>query len=87
MSLPSVLRDRLRLPLIGSPLFSFGSGGNQKSKAWRDIWGCGQGGGAVKSVPTVAELVARLSGEYERAKSELAPKMAFTAGKALMAAA
>ena len=28
---------------------NFGSGGNQKAKAWRDIWGCGQGIGAVKA--------------------------------------
>jgi nitronate monooxygenase len=75
------------LPKSDPSAMSFGSGGNQKSKAWRDIWGCGQGVGAVKSVPTVAELVARLCDEYERAKSELALKTAFTAGKALMAAA
>ena len=65
---------------------NFGSGGNQKAKAWRDIWGCGQGIGAVKDVPTAAELVARLSAEYEEAKAELAAKTAFTAGRALLAA-
>ena len=65
---------------------NFGSGGNQKAKAWRDIWGCGQGIGAVKSVPTVAEMVARLSDEYEQAKAELAMKTSFTAGRVLQAA-
>ncbi len=63
-----------------------GSVGNQKAKAWRDIWGCGQGIGAVKSIPTAGELVARLSAEYEEAKADLAAKTAFTAGRALMAA-
>ena len=66
---------------------NFGSGGNSKAKAWRDIWGCGQGIGAVKHVPTAGELVARLAAEYEAAKAELAQKTAFTAGAALAFAA
>ncbi|WP_068877080.1 MULTISPECIES: nitronate monooxygenase family protein [unclassified Phenylobacterium] len=74
------------LPQSDPSKMNFGSGGNQKSKAWRDIWGCGQGIGAVKNVPTVAELVGRLSDEYERAKAELATKTSFTAGRVLMAA-
>jgi nitronate monooxygenase len=41
-------------------------------KAWRDIWGCGQGIGAVREVVPVAELVARLSREYRAALAELA---------------
>jgi nitronate monooxygenase len=78
--------DPNALPESDPSKMNFGSGGNQKSKAWRDIWGCGQGIGAVKEVPTVAELVARLSSEYEEAKAELALKTSFTAGKVLMAA-
>jgi nitronate monooxygenase len=74
------------LPKSDPSAMNFGSGGNQKAKAWRDIWGCGQGIGAVKSVPTAAELVGRLADEYEAAKAELAAKTAFTAGRALMAA-
>jgi nitronate monooxygenase len=74
------------LPKSDPSAMNFGSGGNQKAKAWRDIWGCGQGIGAVKNVPTAAELVGRLSDEYEAAKAELAAKTAFTAGRALMAA-
>ena len=66
---------------------NFGSGGNQEAKAWRDIWGCGQGIGAVKHVPTAGELVARLAAEYEAAKAELAGKTAFTAGAPLAFAA
>jgi nitronate monooxygenase len=65
----------------------FGSGGNQKAKAWRDIWGCGQGIGAVKHTPSAAGLVARLASEYEAAKAELAAKTAFTAGAPLAFAA
>jgi nitronate monooxygenase len=41
-------------------------------KAWRDIWGCGQGIGAVTEVPPVAELVARLVREFEIARERLA---------------
>ena len=65
---------------------NFNSGGNQKAKAWRDIWGCGQGIGAVKEIPSAAELIARLSAEYEDAKAELAEKTSFTAGRTLLAA-
>jgi nitronate monooxygenase len=70
------------LPTADPSKMDFGSGGNQKAKAWRDIWGCGQGIGAVKHVPTAGELVARLAAEYEAAKAELAQKTAFTAGAA-----
>jgi nitronate monooxygenase len=78
--------DPDNLPVSDPSKMNFGSGGNQKSKAWRDIWGCGQGIGAVKNVPPVAEMVARLASEYEQAKAELALKTSFTAGKALLAA-
>lgn len=46
--------------------------GGDKSKAWKDIWGCGQGIGAVDSIVGAAELVDRLSLEYEDAKKKLA---------------
>ncbi|CAB3771931.1 NAD(P)H-dependent flavin oxidoreductase [Paraburkholderia humisilvae] len=42
-----------------------------KSKAWRDIWGAGQGVGLMDDVPSVAELVARLKQEYADAKARL----------------
>ena len=48
---------------------NFGGG---RSKAWKDIWGSGQGIGAVKDVVPVADLVARLVREYNEAKAELA---------------
>ncbi len=66
---------------------NFGSGGNQEAKAWRDIWGCGQGIGAVRSIPTAGELVARLAAEYEAAKAALARKTGYTAGAPLAYAA
>ena len=41
-------------------------------KAWRDIWGCGQGIGAIHEVVPAAELVARLGREYRAALARLA---------------
>jgi nitronate monooxygenase len=51
---------------------NFGSGGNSDSKAWKDIWGCGQGIGAVKSIGSAAALVDRLHAEYSAARTRLA---------------
>ncbi|HYD44905.1 MAG TPA: nitronate monooxygenase family protein [Phenylobacterium sp.] len=79
--------DPDNLPEADPSKMNFGSGGNQKAKAWKDIWGCGQGIGAIKSVPTAAEFIARLADEYEAAKTELAEKTSFTAGRALAFAA
>jgi nitronate monooxygenase len=45
--------------------------GGDAQKAWKDIWGCGQGIGAVKAVVPAAELVARLKREYQEAKSRI----------------
>jgi nitronate monooxygenase len=45
------------------------------AKAWRDIWGSGQGIGAVAHVPTAGELVARLAREYDDALHALAAEM------------
>ena len=45
-------------------------------KAWKDIWGCGQGIGAIKAVVPAAELVARLAREYEAARAKFAPSAA-----------
>jgi nitronate monooxygenase len=42
------------------------------TKAWRDIWGCGQGIGAVEKVVPAAELIARLGREYRAALARLA---------------
>jgi nitronate monooxygenase len=86
---PSIIKaglDPANLPTSDASAMNFGSGGNSKAKAWRDIWGCGQGIGAIKEIPSAAELIARLSAEYEEAKAELAEKTSFTAGRVLLAA-
>ena len=61
------------LPESDPSKMSFGSGGGAKAKAWRDIWGSGQGVGAIHEVPSAAALVSRLRREYEEARRELAP--------------
>lgn len=63
--------DPDNLPEADKSTMSFGSGGSSKSKAWRDIWGAGQGVGLIEDVPSVADLVARLKREYDAAKAEL----------------
>jgi nitronate monooxygenase len=83
---PSIERAGLdpdNLPQADPSKMNFASGGNQGAKAWKDIWGCGQGIGAVKEIVSAGELVARLAAEYEAAKAGLAAKTSFTAGKAL----
>jgi len=50
---------------------NFGSAGNKKAKAWRDIWSAGQGVGTMDDIPTVAELVDRMEAEYRDAALSL----------------
>ena len=45
--------------------------GGDAKKAWKDIWGCGQGIGAVKQVLPAADLIARLKSEYAQARRRL----------------
>ncbi len=63
--------DPDNLPKGDISTMNFGSGGNTEAKAWKDIWGSGQGIGAVKSVVTVEEFVARMESEYREAKASL----------------
>jgi len=67
--------DPANLPQSDPSKMDFGSGGNMEAKAWRDIWGCGQGIGAVHDVPSVAELVDRWDGELDRAHKALHEKL------------
>ena len=46
--------------------------GGDAKKAWKDIWGCGQGIGSITEVTSTAELVARLRREYQQARERLA---------------
>lgn len=48
------------------------SGGEGSKKAWKDIWGCGQGIGAIHQVVPTAELIARLRREYRAARERIA---------------
>ena len=45
--------------------------GGEAKKAWKDIWGCGQGIGAVNAVTSTADMVARLKREYQAARQRL----------------
>jgi len=60
--------DPEHLPESDPSVMNFG--GNAV-KAWKDIWGCGQGIGVVKSVQPAAEVVARLKREYQAARERL----------------
>jgi nitronate monooxygenase len=66
--------DPDNLPESDPSKMNFGSGGNTEAKAWKDIWGSGQGIGAVKAVESVADRVDRLEAEYNQARRELAAK-------------
>lgn len=72
---PSIERagmDPDNLPESDPSAMNFASGGNTDAKAWKDIWGCGQGIGAIDKVQPTAEYVARLVEEYEAAKARVA---------------
>ena len=63
--------DPDNLPESDPSKMNFGSGGSSKSKAWKDIWGCGQGINAIKAVAPVADFVAQLRTEYDAAKQRI----------------
>ena len=67
--------DPDNLPDADKSAMNFGSGGNTDSKAWKDIWGSGQGIGGIKDSPSVAELVARIKSEYEEAFADFKSKI------------
>ncbi len=70
---PSILAAGLdpdNLPESDASKMNFG-GGESAKKAWKDIWGCGQGIGAVNAVVPAAELIERLGREYAAARARL----------------
>ena len=74
---PSIQNSGLdpdNLPTADKSAMNFGSGGNTDSKAWKDIWGSGQGIGLIEDAPTVKELVDRLKSEFTEASSEFNTK-------------
>jgi nitronate monooxygenase len=62
--------DPADLPDADKSSMNFGSGGNTEAKAWKDIWGSGQGIGSIKDSPTVQALVDQLKKEYLAAAAD-----------------
>ncbi|WP_225207210.1 NAD(P)H-dependent flavin oxidoreductase [Novosphingobium huizhouense] len=76
---PSIVAAGLdpdNLPQSDPSKMNFGSGGNTEAKAWKDIWGSGQGIGAIHSVESVETRVARFEAEYREAAAALAANSA-----------
>jgi nitronate monooxygenase len=63
--------DPAALPEGDKRAMDFGSG-SAKAKAWRDIWGAGQGVGQIDATLPVAQIVDRLEAEYRAARARLA---------------
>lgn len=63
--------DPDNLPGADKTSMNFGSGGNTDKKAWKDIWGAGQGVGQVKSSPPVAHVVDQMEQEFRDAIKRL----------------
>ncbi|WP_375420650.1 NAD(P)H-dependent flavin oxidoreductase [uncultured Sphingomonas sp.] len=63
--------DPDNLPEGDLKTMNFGGGNSSKAKAWRDIWGSGQGIGVVDRVESVADRVDRLEREYRAARERL----------------
>ena len=72
--------DPDNLPVSDPSAMNFGSGGNTEAKAWKDIWGSGQGIGMVGAVETVGERVDRLEAEYHAAIAALRKETGSAAG-------
>jgi nitronate monooxygenase len=68
--------DPDNLPVSDPSKMNFGSGGNTEAKAWKDIWGSGQGIGTITSVESVAARVDRFEAEYRAAVAALATNTA-----------
>ena len=68
---PSIIAagmDPANLPDGDVKTMNFAAGEGSKSKAWKDIWGCGQGIGAVSQIQSTAKYVAQLKREYQQAR-------------------
>ena len=69
--------DPNNLPEADKASMNFGSGGNTDAKAWKDIWGSGQGIGSIKDSPTVQALVDQLTSEFKEALEDLKQKTTY----------
>ena len=67
--------DPDNLPTSDPSKMDFGSN-RQKPKAWKDIWGCGQGIGVLRDIPSAADLVDRFAAEYDAARAALLRRVA-----------
>jgi nitronate monooxygenase len=63
--------DPDNLPESDPSAMNFASGGNSDAKAWKDIWGCGQGIGAIDKVQPTADFIAKLTAEYNASKERV----------------
>lgn len=63
--------DPDNLPTADKSKMNFGSGGNSKAKAWKDIWGSGQGIGSIEKVQSVDEVLEELKAQYAEARQGL----------------
>ena len=63
--------DPNNLPESDPSAMNFGSGGNTDAKAWKDIWGSGQGVGSIKKVQSAGAYVSDLQAQYEAAKQRI----------------
>jgi nitronate monooxygenase len=74
---PSIVAAGLdpdNLPVADKSKMNFGSGGNTKAKAWKDIWSAGQGIGGIKDAPAVAQVVAAMRKDYDEAVASFGRK-------------
>jgi nitronate monooxygenase len=63
--------DPKNLPEADKSKMNFGSGGNMEKKAWKDIWGAGQGVGQIHDVVGTQDVVDKLAREYRAAKARM----------------
>lgn len=71
---PSVVAaglDPNNLPTADKSKMNFGSGGNTGAKAWKDIWGSGQGIGGIQKIQSVGEVVEELKLQYQAARERV----------------
>ncbi len=76
---PSIAKagmDPNNLPEGDKATMSFQAGESSKAKAWKDVWGSGQGIGAIKARMPAAQYIAQLKREYEAARAKLAANAA-----------
>ena len=72
---PSIAKAGLdpdNLPEADPSKMDFSSEKASDAKAWKDIWGCGQGIGSIKEIAPAGDLIARFKREYEEAKARIA---------------